>query len=230
MSDDSAVADAGTQEASFVITTGGGGTGGTSAGGGGATSQVDAVVGATAPKARRKPPRDKPGKYSPPEEEATEVWEATTNSGTRILVRDQRQGGWKKVRVSRKGSRKRLTITPDERRHNQEGLPDKNLKHDAFSNGKLVCIIGDEIGRGYSDDDLKFMLTVDDAELRDIVDGLSEVVLRRLCAIAEKKGTNPQFNFLRDVIAVRFRVGGTQVAVAEMYAAGEETIQGFLSQ
>lgn len=164
----------------------------------------------------------KPGVFTVKTESSTEIWQAATPARTWVWVRNQLTGGWKQVRVGGKGSR-RLSLTSDERRYNQDLVPEENIQLDPFSNGQLVCVLGDEAGTGVTDEDLTAILLLEDeAAFQQAANALeSEVMVRRLLSLAEKTSTIARFTFIRDLIDMRYRVGGTQSTVQAMIDAGE---------
>jgi len=158
-----------------------------------------------------------------------EIWEAATASSVYVKVRDQRNGGWRSQRVGGSGS-KRIQLTVEERRFNQDAILDENLHLDPFSNGMLHCVQGDAKGvASMTDADLVDIIGLDDDDaFEEAVAGLeSEVMVRRVLSLAEKKATNARFTFVRDLVDERYRVGGTQRTVQAMIDAGER-ISGFV--
>lgn len=159
-------------------------------------------------------------------EESVEIWEATTESVVFLNVKDPtKKDGWKQVKVSLQGP-KRVQITLEERRFNQSQIPEENLSLDPFSNGQLICVQGEAKGGGnqLGDDDLIVILTLDDDdEFESAVTELqSEVLVRRLLGLAQTKATHNRFEFIRDLVDVRYRVGGTQTVVQQMIDDGEK--------
>ena len=160
---------------------------------------------------------------------AVEIWEAVTPSVVFVSVRDTMNGGWKQKKVSTQGP-KRIQITVEERRFNQDNIPEENLHLDPFSNGQLICVQGDAKSQYHlTDDDLVTILTLeDDAAFEEaITDTTSEVILRRLLSLGQTKASHVRFEFIRDLVDERYRVGGTQKTVQAMIDAGE-ALQGFV--
>jgi hypothetical protein len=153
-----------------------------------------------------------------------EIWEATTPSVVWLNVKDPVKKGWKQVKVSLQGP-KRVQITVEERRFNQDSIPEENLQHDPFTNGQLICVQGTAMGANLlTDDDLVTILTLDgDEEFEETVNAMiSEVLVRRMLGLAETQATHNRFEFLRDLVDARYRVGGTQRTVQQMIDDGEK--------
>src|SRR4051812_16780617 len=124
--------------------------------------------------------------------EIHEVWEITTPGTVWVWTRDVRNPGqYNKTRVGgRSGGSKRLRITTDERRYNEEQVIDEMLDHNPFRNGTLRLLSIDEdvqvddIVANYhlSDDELKQYFDVKDEDLftEAMKEIESELVLRRL--------------------------------------------------
>lgn len=158
-----------------------------------------------------------------------EIWEAVTESIVFVSVRDTMNGGWKQKKVSTQGP-KRIQITVEERRFNQDNIPEENLALDPFSNGQLICVQGDAKSPYHlTDDDLVTILTLDDeAEFESaIAETTSEVILRRMLNLAQTRASHVRYEFIRDLVDERYRVGGTQKTVQAMIDAGE-ALQGFV--
>jgi hypothetical protein len=158
------------------------------------------------------------------EEDVIEIWEATTDSIVFLNVKDPVKKGWKQVKVTLQGP-KRVQITLEERRFNQSQIPEENLALDPFSNGQLICVQGDAKGTNMlTDDDLVTILTLDDDEGFEaaVTDLDSEVLVRRLLGLSETRATHNRFEFIRDLVDVRYRVGGTQRTVQQMIDDGEK--------
>lgn len=176
------------------------------------------------------PPRSRAAVVKEPET-ITEIWEATTLGTVWVWVTDLRQGGFMKQRVGgASGGSKRLRITVDERRYNQELIMDESREHDPFTNG-LLMLIGEaqveDIDRSahLTDTDLNDLIELRDPDLfRTSVEEIPhELVLRRLSALAESKGTAEQNGFLSDLLRRRYPIGGTQPTVQEIMDEEERT-------
>ena len=154
----------------------------------------------------------------------TEIWECTTGATVWVWINDVRQGGYMKQRVGgRAGGSKRLRITTDERRYNEELVIDEMADHNPFRNGLLMLIssakVDDiDISAHLTDQDLHDMLEFRDPELFEaaVAEMQHELVIRRLKALAETEGTVAQNDFLNDLLRVRYPIGGTQSVVQEM--------------
>lgn len=162
-----------------------------------------------------------------------EQWEIVTDGTVWVWTKDVRQPGYmQKTRVGGKaGGSKRLRITRDERRYNEEQIIDEMISSNPFRNGSLKLIksrtdeaVAEDVDLTYQldNDDLLQLLSVRDDELfRSEVEGIaSELILRRLYAIAEKNATVSQLEIVRAVLNDRFAVGGTQQSIREQDRPG----------
>lgn len=161
-----------------------------------------------------------------------ETWEINTEGTVWVWTRDVRNPGqMQKTRVGgRAGGSRRLRISTDERRYNEEQIIDEMGTQNPFRNGALRLVSGKpsddadvDPALHWSAEDYQEFLKVRDPEvfeeaLRDIK---SELIVRRLLDFAEKDGTLPQVEAIRNIIEERYKVGGTQRTVREMLAAGE---------
>lgn len=154
----------------------------------------------------------------------TEIWEATTAGTVWVWVNDKRQGGYMKQRVGgAAGGSKRLRLSVDERRYNEELIMDESQEHNPFKNG-LLMLIGEQqvedIDRSahLTDVDLNDLIELRDPDLfRSTVEEIPhELVLRRLAALAESRGTAEQNEFLSELLRERYPIGGTQTTVQEI--------------
>ena len=158
-----------------------------------------------------------------------ETWEITTEGTVWVDKMDIREGKYVKTRVGgRQGGSKRLHITTDDRRFNQEQIVEEMRGYDPFTNGALVLVSAekaDDIDSTYhlTAEDLSRLLEIKDTALfeSEVTDIKSELILRRLKELAETQATVAQLAFISDLISERYRVGGTQRTVREMMAAGE---------
>lgn len=153
-----------------------------------------------------------------------EVWEATTPSTTWVYVFDRREDRYKPTRVSGRSGARRLNITRDDRKYNQEILPFGNERNDPFTNGTLRFISSatrdEQLDTRYhlTDDQLLAYFEVRDTNLfiEAIREVDSEVILRKLLMLAPEVGTVNQVDALRDFVRQKYPVGGSQLAVREM--------------
>lgn len=163
------------------------------------------------------------------ESKIVETWETTTEGTTYVSILDAREGRYTKRRVGGKqGGSRRLHISRDDRRFNQEQVVDEMREYDPFRNGQLVLVSQDQaedIDGTYhlTTEDLRALLGLKDAEVfqGEVGDLKSELVLRRLKELAETEATMSQLQFIDELIRGRYQVGGTQRTVREMMAAGE---------
>lgn len=159
-----------------------------------------------------------------------ESWEITTEGIVWVFIRDPREvNGYRKQMIGgRQGGVRRIHISTDDRRFNQEQVAYGNEGLDPFRNGTLI-----KVDETHVDDvDTTNHLTMDqlveffdeknDAKFQKrISDIKSELILRRLLALAEQHGRVSQLNFLRALVLERYPIGGTQKTVREMIAANE---------
>lgn len=151
-----------------------------------------------------------------------EVWEAATEGTTWLHKKNpQVAGTWKQHKVGGKGS-KRITITVEERLHNQDLLIYENQHLDPFTNGTLVRISPESAERGPSevtDDQLLELFEIgnDDVFASEVGEIKSEVVIRRLLALAEKHTSMVRYNMVRDVVDDRYKKAKTQTSVADLF-------------
>jgi hypothetical protein len=163
-----------------------------------------------------------------PDEKVIETWEITTEGTIWVWVYDRREDRYVKQRVGGRQGSRRLHISTDDRRYNQENVVDEMKDHDPFINGALRLVSADrpdDIDSTYhlTADDLRSLLSIRDMALfEEEVRGIrSELIVRRLLEVAETDGTMGQVTFIRELIQQRYKVGGTQRTVQEMIEAGE---------
>lgn len=164
------------------------------------------------------------------EDQVIETWEIAFEGSVSVWVYDRREDTYKKQVASAKSGSRRLHITRDDRKYNQELIPDENRYLDVFTNGHMR-LLGSSADRDenldvrnhYSDAELLEMFEVRDPGLfQDLLDEqTSEVILRRLQSLADANATVAQNEILREVIEKRFPIGGTQKTVREMIEAGD---------
>ena len=160
-----------------------------------------------------------------------ETWEATTDGAVYVQVKDPRERtGWRYAKVTGRG-RKKLQLTVEERLFNQDLVPEeKRAQHDPFSNGLLVrtspAPASDEglAAAHYTDDQLAELLQVDSDEVfMASVEAIeSEVVVRRLLALAERKATMVRYQAIQELVDDRYHIGKTSRVVAEIYNDDEK--------
>lgn len=161
----------------------------------------------------------------------TETWEATGEQTVWVWVADPRareSGGYRKQRVGGSGGSKRLHISTDDRRYNEEQIVDENVDMNVFRNGALIRVdagakTADDVDARYhlTDKDLKELLSVREVEefTEAVNDITSENIIRRLAALAETEGTGAQKEALKEIVEKRYKKGGTQRTVRELEAA-----------
>lgn len=154
--------------------------------------------------------------------QVSEVWEATTTGTTWLHKKNpQVAGTWRQHKVGGRGSQ-RITLTVEERLHNQELMPYENSHLDPFSNGTLIRISpldGDRSPSEVTDPQLLelFEIGSDDVFAAEINEITSEVVLRRLLALAEKHASMVRYNTIRDLVDDRYKRGKTQTSVKDLF-------------
>lgn len=160
-----------------------------------------------------------------------EVWEIQIPGTVWTRVRNPEiPGTWKTIRANGAKGPKRLSLTSEERRYNQELVPEENEHLDPFKNGSLKCVQGapKDVKTWLTDDDLSAIIGLEDETLyqEEVSSITMELTLRRLLDLAERTATVPRYEFLRELVQDRYAVGGTQRAVQEMIDAGER-LEGF---
>jgi hypothetical protein len=152
-----------------------------------------------------------------------EIWETTTGGTTYVNIRDPRvPNAWTKKKVGGKGT-KRITITVEERLYNEELVAFERESQCPFRNGLLVRIHPKGAERGQfevSDAEIIALLTQlnDDEFTNTLANTHSEVVVRRMLALAERHATVYRFRILEDEVANRFAVGKSSAFSAEIEA------------
>lgn len=153
------------------------------------------------------------------ENNAHEVWQGTTDSTVWVQVKDPRvTGGWAKKRIV---GRKKITLSVDERLFNQELIDEEFQDLDPFTNGLLVRTSPKDAEKAkyeLTDEQLVELLMIDDddtfaAELAGIE---SEVVVRRLLALAERKATFVRYQAVQAFVDDKYHVGKTSRVVKEI--------------
>lgn len=158
-----------------------------------------------------------------------ETWEATTRATTWVQTWDRRSDGYKATRVGGRSGSRRLTISRDDRRYNQDSIPMENKGLDPFTNGTLRLVDtknrAEDIDSTYhkSDEELREYFELRDPDaFTDAVGGIeSKLVLHRMLALAEVEATVAQLAVVRELINTRWPIGGSQRTYREMEEAGE---------
>ncbi len=158
-----------------------------------------------------------------------ETWETSSPGTTWVWVYDRREDKYTEQRVGGREGSGRLHIARDDRKYNQERVPDENRMLDPFTNGALRLVESatrDEtldVRYHYSDADLLEMFEVRDEALfaEAVAEIESELIIRRLLSMSEKAGTQAQSTCLREICEDKWPIGGTQKTVREMIEAGE---------
>lgn len=155
-----------------------------------------------------------------------ETWEARKGeSSCWVYTWNRREDRYESTRVGGPGSQK-LHITRDDRKYNQSLVPEEGIHHDVFTNGTLIflsCATADEnlnTRLHLTDVEFKQMLAIrDEDQFAAAIGNInSELVLRRLLALAEKEGTVMQVEKVKSLIAEQWPTGRPQRLVAEIAA------------
>jgi hypothetical protein len=163
------------------------------------------------------------------EDKTIETWESVIPGIVFVWTYDRREDRYIQVSVGGKSGSKRLYLTRDDRKYNQEQVPFENSGMDVFTNGALRLIASEtrdehlDTRYHYTNEELAELFEVRDTDLfmEAVQEISSELILRRLMAMGEKLATQAQFNALKELVAVRYPIGGTQKTVREMIEAGE---------
>lgn len=148
-----------------------------------------------------------------------EIWESTIPGRVTVTVTNSR-GNRQDQSVVGNGSR--LRITTDDRELVEEQVRDP--QNNPFLNGMLYQVGGptraDSSPDALSDDDLKDVFDMTGDEFANIVAGLSEVNIRRLKSLTGPvDASKSQIEFLDEIIATRFPIGGDTPTYREMQGA-----------
>lgn len=169
---------------------------------------------------------------APDVRDGVETWEVVegANPTVWVWVSDPREPSrYRKQRVGGPaGGSRRLRISTDDRKYNEEQIIEEMQDHNPFRNGLLQLVSAarsDVEARhhlGFAE--LRRILSLREPELfEERVNSIdSELVLRRLKALAESEATVAQLEFVNRVIDERYKAGGTQRTVRELLAAGEQ--------
>jgi hypothetical protein len=164
------------------------------------------------------------------DDKTIETWETSIAGTVFVWVYDRREDRYQQQSVGGSTGSRRIHLTRDDRKYNQELVPSENQGLDPFTNGTLRLIgaaTRDEMldtRYHFTDDELGEMFEVRDVDLfleacRDIT---SELILRRLLAMADVRGTVAQAEGLKDLVKDRYPIGGTQKTIRDMIEAGEK--------
>lgn len=160
-----------------------------------------------------------------------ETWEITFGGTVWVWTYDRREDRYIKTRVGGRAGSKKLHISRDDRKFNQEQVVEENKGMDPFTNGALRLIDfasrDETLETRYhlTQEDLLGMLEIRDEELfkGEINEIGSELIIRRLQSLAAKHGAAWQTEFINGLIEERYPIGGTQRTVQEMITAGENS-------
>ena len=164
------------------------------------------------------------------DDKVIETWESAIAGTVFVWVYDRREDRYHQQSIGGKSGSRRIHITRDDRKYNQEQMPVENEHLDPFTNGSLRLVgaaTRDELldtRYHFTDADLTSMFDVRDIDL--FVEGIqaisSELILRRLQTMSEKVGTSAQTEALRELVTSRYPIGGPQKTIREMIEAGEK--------
>ncbi len=163
------------------------------------------------------------------DDKTVETWESAIPGAVYVWVYDKREDRYVKQAVGGRSASRRLHITRDDRKYNQELIPVENTALDPFTNGALRFVTAASRDESL---DVRYHFTDEELgqvfELRDLAnfneairDIDSELILRRLSDMSETIGTVAQVEALKDLLRERYPIGGTQKSVREMIEAGE---------
>lgn len=160
-----------------------------------------------------------------------ETWEIASEGTCWVWIKDPREGKYVKQRVGgRAGGSRKLHISTDDRRFNEEQVIEEMEEHNVFKNGTLRFVSASTERANdiftvnqLTEADMVALLEIkDEDQFREEVGALkSELVVRRLKALAEKQGTLLQNEVINDIVEATWKVGGTQKTVRELIEAGE---------
>jgi hypothetical protein len=164
------------------------------------------------------------------DDRVVETWESAIAGTVFVWQYDRREDRYHQASVGGRSGSRRLHITRDDRKYNQEQVPIENTDLDVFTNGALRFVGAAtrddtlDVRYHFTDSELAEMFNVRDPELfiEGVSDITSELILRRLLALGEDIGTQAQFRVLKDLVTERYPIGGTQKTVREMIEAGEK--------
>lgn len=148
-----------------------------------------------------------------------EIWESTIPGRVSMVVENS-AGRQQTISVIGKGNRLRLSKL--DRELAEEGIrrPDNN----PFRNGMLVRVDGKEHDPSMdelSDDDLKAIFDLDQNDFQATVYELGQVNVRRLKAmVAEVDASKSEIDYLDQLIATRWPIGGSMPSYDEMQPSG----------
>lgn len=152
------------------------------------------------------------------DQKVLETWEVQVPGTVYVLKLDRRKDEYVKTRLNGTKGPKRVTLTRDDRKYNQEQVRPEYAQHDPFQNGAMAQVIDGELV-GITDVELGDMLSVRGEEFDELVASLdNELTARRLMGVAKTEGTVAQYEAIRDYIDERWKTGGTQPTVEEMFA------------
>lgn len=156
--------------------------------------------------------------------DAQEVWELVIPGQVFVEVKDPRhRGSYTQRRVGGNASR-RVQLSVEERLFNQGLVAYGHEDQDVFTNGMMIRILPKTEERGeyeLTDAELVTWLTEDDDDQYDalIREVDSEIILRRMLTLAEKKATKWRYDLLENLIRDRYLVSkSSKVAIEEEVA------------
>ncbi len=163
------------------------------------------------------------------DDKTVETWESAIDGAIFLWVYDRREDRYIQQSVGGRSGSRRIHISRDDRKYNQEQLPHENQHLDPFTNGSLRLLGAAtrddtlDVRYHFTDEELATMVEVRDPKLflEGIQDISSELILRRLLSVAEGVATSAQTAALKDLVDTRYPIGGTQKTIREMIDAGE---------
>ncbi len=145
-----------------------------------------------------------------------EIWELTIPGRVTLTVTNH-QGRPQDITAVGKGSRLRLTTY--DRELIEEGV--RLREHNPFRNGMMVRIDKaddhEPSVEELSDQEMKAIFDLDQEDFRATVSALGEVNIRRLKAmVGDVDASKSEIEFLDELIATRFPIGGSMPSYEEM--------------
>lgn len=151
-----------------------------------------------------------------------ETWEIQIPGSVWVYRNNPVTGLWDQVRANGTVGPKRIQITKRDREYTQVMIRDDRREQlDPFTNGTLAQVVDGEVVGEKTTENIARYLEVKDQAFAEAIEELDELTIRRLMDLAMVNGTVPQVDAIRDVIDRKYRVGGTQRTVREMYESGE---------
>ena len=148
--------------------------------------------------------------------EKLEIWELTLPGRVTMTVTGARG---RPQQISAAGKGQRLRCSTEDRIITEEGI--RNPELNPFRNGMLVRV---DKGEGHepspeelSDDDMRAIFDLDQADFQATVSALGEVNVRRLKAMFEEvDASKSEIDYVNALIEEKWRIGGAMPSYEEM--------------